>query len=330
MAVSALGTRPSISVALCTHNGERFIVDQVRSILRQTEPPTQIVLSDDASTDATVELVQREVADHLGEPVELVVLRNAPALGVTANFEQAVAACTGDLIALSDQDDVWLADRVEVIVDAFDLDPGLSLLFSDAQLVDGAGEPLRDTLFQSIRFTAGEQREVHAGEALTTLLRRNVVTGATVMFRRTLLDDALPFPASWVHDEWLAVVAAIVGRIDFLPAQLIEYRQHGGNQIGARKPTLRDKVGRVTESRSARNARLAARAEALAARAERFPAAVRPLLVAKVAHERRRQGYPASRVRRLAPVIGTAVSGGYRRFGRGRYDVIRDLLQPAR
>ena len=322
----SLGNRPSVSVALCTHNGERFILEQLRSILGQTEPPRQIVLSDDASTDDTVALVQRELAGH---PVELVVLRNEPALGVTANFAQAVAACTGDLVALSDQDDVWMPNRVEAMVDRFLDAPALTLLFSDARLIDADGQPLPHSLFESIRLTAGERREVADGNALTTLLRRNVVTGATVMFRRTLLETALPFPPSWVHDEWLAIIAAITGRVCLVPEQLIGYRQHGGNQIGARKPTLRDKVGRVTVARAERNARLAARAQALADRGG-FSALVTALVEAKAAHERRRQGYPAARLLRVGPVLRTALSGGYRRYGRGRYDVVRDLLQPGR
>ena len=322
--------RSTVSVALCTHNGERFIVEQVRSILRQTEPVGQIVLSDDASTDATIALVEREVADHLGDPVELVVLRNSPALGVTANFAQAIAACTGELIALSDQDDVWLPDRVSVMADVFAADSGLSLLFADAQLVDGDGDPLRDTLFESIRFTRREQREVHEGRGLDTLLRRNVVTGATAMFRRGLLDAALPIPSAWVHDEWLAIMAAITGRVDFLAAQLIEYRQHGGNQIGASKPTLRDKVNRVTSPRTERNERLEARARALLERVQGLGPEIEQLAAEKLAHEGRRLAYPGPRARRLAPVVRAALRGDYRRFGRGRYDVVRDLLQPAR
>lgn len=322
--------RATVSVALCTHNGERYVVEQVRSILRQTELPTQLVVSDDASTDSTIALVEREVADHLGDPVELVVLRNSAALGVTANFAQAVSACTGELVVLSDQDDVWLPDRVSTMVDTFASDESLTLLFSDAQLIDGTGEPLRDTLFESIRFTGAEQREVHAGRALDTLLRRNVVTGATVMFRHQLLDAALPFPASWVHDEWLAVMAAITGRVDFVAAQLIEYRQHGGNQIGARKPTLRDKLDRVSSPRAERNQRLEARAHALLERVQGLGGEIESLAAAKLAHEQRRRSYPGPRARRLLPVLRTALSGGYRRFGRGRYDVVRDLLQPAR
>lgn len=314
----------TVSVALCTHNGERFIGEQVRSILRQTVPPQQLVLSDDASTDDTVAVVERHLAEH--PEIELVVLRNSPALGVTANFEQAVRACTGELIALSDQDDIWLPDRLETMTAAF-ADPELSLLFSDAQLVDGEGEPLAHTLFESIRLTRRELREVQSGNALRTLLRRNVVTGATVLFRRSLLDHALPFPASWVHDEWLAIIAAITGRVDVVPAQLIEYRQHGGNQIGARKPTLADKVGRVTIGRAQRNERLVARAQALAEH-EGLPAEVAALAADKLAHERVRQALPAARLLRVGPVLREALTGRYGRFGRARYDIVRDLLQP--
>ena len=106
-----------ISVALCTHNGARYVTEQVESILRQTLPPDEIVLSDDASTDDTVALVRAALAAHPN--VELRVFENDPALRVTKNFEQAVVACTGDLVALSDQDDIWAPDRLERIAEVF-------------------------------------------------------------------------------------------------------------------------------------------------------------------------------------------------------------------
>jgi chorismate mutase len=123
------------------------------------------------------------------------------------------------------------------------------------------------------------------------------------------------------------MIAAITGRVDYLPLQLIEYRQHGGNQIGASKPTLRDKIERVTESRTARNARLFARAQALVDRGG-FAPEIATLVATKAAHEQHRQRYPAARLLRIGPVLRTALSGGYARYGRGRYDVVRDLLQP--
>jgi glycosyltransferase involved in cell wall biosynthesis len=109
------GARPSISVALCTHNGERFITEQVRSILAQSYPPAELVLSDDASSDRTVAVATAIVEEHNRDhgDVRLVVMENRPALGVAANFAQAIAACTGDLVALSDQDDRWAPERLE-------------------------------------------------------------------------------------------------------------------------------------------------------------------------------------------------------------------------
>ena len=318
--------RPAVSVALCTHNGARYVVEQVRSILAQSEPPAQVVLSDDASTDDTVALVEGLWAGAQSAP-ELLVLRNPVALGVTANFEQAVLACTGELVALCDQDDVWAPDRLERMVDVFQRSPGLSLLFTDARLVDEAGADLGPSLFEALEVDGNDLRGIRGDGAFAVLLRRNLVTGATVLFRRSLLDSALPFDPDWVHDEWLAIIAAITGRVDFLPLQLIEYRQHGGNQIGARKPTLRDKIGRVTESRTARNARLSARAQALVDRGG-YPPEIATLVAQKAAHEQRRQRYPAARLLRLGPVLRTALSGDYGRYGRGRYDVVRDLLQP--
>lgn len=330
--MTSTASRPTVSVALCTRNGARFIVEQLRSILDQTELPSEIVVSDDDSTDATLDLVRSTLAAHDGHPIELTVLRNSPPLGVTANFEQASLACSGELIALCDQDDVWLPERLRAAVDAFVADDALTLLFSDATLIDESGEALPNTVFESIRFTRSERREVQRGEAFRTLIRRNVVTGATAVFRAELLRRAVPFPASWVHDEWLAIIAAAIGRVAFLPIPLIRYRQHSRNEIGARKPTLRDKIARITEPRVQRNARLAARADALVVRAERgdLPKSATAAIGAKASHEHSRLAYPVARYRRLLPVARAAVSGRYARFGRARYDILRDLLQPDR
>jgi hypothetical protein len=319
--------RPRVAVALCTHNGAAFVAEQVRSILAQSEQPVQLVLSDDASTDDTIAIVERELA--AAPAIELIVLRNSPALGVTRNFEQAVRATSAELIALSDQDDVWHPDRVRRAVDQFVARPELTLLHSDARLIDDFGAELPGSLFGSIAFTANEQREVHDGKAFRTLLRRNVVTGATAVFRRTLLDAAVPFPTPWVHDEWLAIIASITGRVDFVPDQLIDYRQHSSNQIGARKATLSDKRAKLREPRRERNRYLVARAEALADRVRQLDAdSVLADVEGKVAFEQSRRDLPASRIARIAPILAGAARGRYGRFGRGKYDVLRDLSQP--
>ena len=149
---------PRVSVALGTHNGARFLGEQLTSILAQTHPIVEIVLSDDASTDGTVELVERAVAERRAtDPATpaLVVLRNPIAVGVTANFEQALRAASGDLIALCDQDDVWHPDRVSRAVAEFSARPELDLVAAEARLVDDAGAPLGSTLFETLGVNTG-------------------------------------------------------------------------------------------------------------------------------------------------------------------------------
>ncbi|TFD82665.1 glycosyltransferase family 2 protein [Cryobacterium fucosi] len=327
---------PSVSVALCTYNGSAFLEEQLRSILDQSLRPAEIVVSDDGSTDGSAELVLSVVgawqALHPGVVVALQVLRNEAPLGVTANFEQALSACTGDLIALSDQDDVWHADRLDRIVAAFQSRPSLQLLHTDARLVDAGGAPLGTTLLDTLGVSAEDRRAVRSGRALDALLRRNIVTGATMVVRRDLVERARPFPAAWVHDEWLAMVAAVSGEMDLLDEVLVDYRQHEGNQIGASSLDASGRLGRLTASRRARNARLLARAVALQERAGTFvPAPSAETLRridAKLAHERMRSALPAARIGRVRPVLRALRAGDYGRYGLGLQDVLRDLVQP--
>jgi glycosyltransferase involved in cell wall biosynthesis len=328
----------TISVALCSRNGERFIAEQVASILAQTRLPQELIVSDDGSTDGTLELVEAAVsefnASHRGRAIRLTVLRNPTALGVVRNFEQAISASTGDLVVLCDQDDRWHPRRVELALEEFERRPDVLLVFGNARLVDDGGEPLRHSLFEALELTSAERDGVRGSRALAALMGRNLVTGATTMIRRTLLAAALPFPTEWVHDEWLAVIAAATGSIDFLDAEIIDYRQHGANVIGARKPGFGARVNKLREPRSERNRLLAARASALVDRLTQLGTRVTPqnleLARGKLAHEDVRLALPAGRFARIAPVVRELRSGGYRRFGRGLQDVLRDLVQPAR
>jgi len=321
---------PSISVALCTRNGARFVEEQVRSILAQTLQPSEIVLSDDASTDATVALVTALVEPSA---VVLRVFSNEPALGVTKNFEQALRACSGDLIALCDQDDVWCPDRLERMAALFAATPSLLLAGSDARLVDESGEPLEPSLFDTLSISDDEFSALERGDAFSALLRRNLVTGATTMVRRELVETAVPFPDSWVHDEWLASIASTIGSMAMSREALIDYRQHSGNQIGVASLSPAAKVRRLLEPRSGRNARLEARSRALVERLESWGAAVSPALLegarGKLDHERIRNSLPESRLRRIRPVLREARKKGYTRYGLGAQDILRDLVQPA-
>jgi glycosyltransferase involved in cell wall biosynthesis len=325
--------QPSISVALASRNGARFIELQLRSILTQTVRPDQLVVSDDASTDETLQIVEAVFAEFEGSGVRTSIIRNAEPLGVRANFEQAMLACSGDIIALSDQDDVWESTRVERVTARFRGEPELLLLFSDARLVDSRGRYLGHTLFEALGVTAADLRKVEEQRGFELLLRRNIVTGATVVVRRSVLARAVPFPAPWVHDEWLAIIAAVLGRIDVYPVPLVDYRQHGGNEIGVERLGLRGKIGRVIEPRDDRYPYLVERAEVLRDRLEELGDRVWEERLErseeKVRHLRVREALPDARRARVKAVLREARTGRYALYSRGKADILRDLLQPA-
>ncbi|WP_432729550.1 glycosyltransferase family 2 protein [Variovorax sp. W6] len=321
-----------VSVALCTRNGARYLPDQVRSICAQEPLPREIVLSDDGSSDDTLAVVRDTLAQcGVADRIALRVFSNSPPLGVTRNFEQAVRACSHDLIALCDQDDVWHPGRLARMVAQFEARPDLLLLHTDARLVDGDLKPLGSTLFHALEVQPAELEAIASGEAFGVLLRRNLVTGATTMFRKTLLDAALPFAPEWVHDEWLAAVAAATGRVDVLPEPTIDYRQHGNNQIGARRLTLSEKVAKAFVARGDKHVARLRRAEALLQRLEQLGGRVRAGCLDaqrdKAAHQRFRAGLPAARPLRLLPILLEAARGRYERFGRGKQAIVQDVFE---
>jgi Glycosyl transferase family 2 len=330
------GSAPGVSVALCTFNGEQFIVEQLRSIFAQSILPGELVVSDDGSTDRTVELVRAEfeASARRGDPVTTRLIQGDRPLGVVRNFERAMSATGLDLIALSDQDDVWAPARLERITREFRTRPSLEFLFSDARLVDDDGRPVGSSLFEALEISEADRRSINDGDAFTPFIRRNLATGATVVIRRRLLQRAMPFPDEWVHDEWLGILAAATGGVGFLPDPLIDYRRHGGNQIGVKDPTLANKVRRVLMPRGDRNTGLAERSAILAAKLQDLGAAVpdRVLETArgKARFEAVRAAMSDNRLARVPAIVRLAARGDYERFAsRGRADIIRDALQPA-
>lgn len=326
-------TTESLSVVLCTHNGEHVVGEQIASILAQSVPVQQIVLSDDASSDETVARATRAVGEA-DPPVELVLIENPVALGVTRNFAAALDRAGGPVIALCDQDDVWHPDKVARVTALLDR-TGALLVWTDARLVDGDGRPLGRTLFGDLGVSDTERSLVEEGRGFEALLRRNLATGATVMLRQELLSLARPIPDEWVHDEWLAIVASAVGGVAMLDEPTIDYRLHGANQIGVTAPTLRYRIRRVLEPRGDRNEALARKfavlAERLAALGGSVPTAYVAAARAKAAFERARADLPASRLRRPRAVLALLRAGGYARFAsQGRLDAVRDLLQSHR
>jgi glycosyltransferase involved in cell wall biosynthesis len=219
----------TISVALTTCNGCPYIGAQLESMAQQTRPPDEIVIGDDQSSDDTARVVEKFASRH-GIPTYW--QRNGTRLGSSRNFEHVVARCRGDIVVFADQDDVWVPRKLDRIEEALAADPGATYVFSDGLLIDESGALLPGTLFQAAPFDATERAAFRNGGALDVLIKHNVVTGATLAVRRSALLRLVPFVPGWVHDYYLALGLAVLGRGIVLDECLIHYRRHSRQQIG--------------------------------------------------------------------------------------------------
>ncbi|MER3547371.1 MAG: glycosyltransferase family 2 protein, partial [Rhodanobacteraceae bacterium] len=242
----------------------------------------------------------------------------------------ALQDARGETIFLCDQDDVWHPRKLETMLSQFESRRDLSLLHGDARLVDDNGADLHCTLFQALEMTRWELRCLHASRAFDALLRRNLATGATLSFRRALLRDALPLPRQWLHDEWLAMIASVLGEVDCIEQPLIDYRQHGGNQVGAQARDVAGKIARAAEPRRAYLLGLIERTQVLLQRLRalggRVPREKLQAVENKLRHLERRAAMPACRACRLPAILREAVVGGYARYALGARALAYDCL----
>jgi len=322
--------RTSICIAMCTYNGSTYLREQLDSIAGQSRLPDRMVVVDDHSGDRTLGILH-DFARTAPFPVE--VIGNASNLGYVKNFEKAISVADGDIIALSDQDDVWLPSKLARIESTFSEYPDADLVFSDAVLVNRERNFLPYGLWESIEFDSRRKKLVQLGKAFNVLLRRNVVTGATMAFRSSFKPWVLPIPAQWTHDEWIAILIAATGNIRLIPEKLIEYRQHGANQIGAPKPLFHEKMRFLFTKRvgPCENPRL--QTNLLWERLSEHPCSPVPQnlieeLEKKLGHLAVRAKLPRTRVLRLGPILGEIIRGNYLRYSNGWKSVVRDLCEP--
>ena len=315
-----------ISIACCTYNGADFIGDQMLSLTRQSRLPDEIIICDDGSTDRTLELVAR-IGDSSTIPIRL--FRNSNTLGCTKNFEKAVSLCRGDIIALCDQDDIWLPNKLSKIEAEFRRRPNIGAVFSNGLVVDSNRTPTGYTLWDAFGLSQGQFKQVSDGDASAPLLKHFFVTGATLAFKREFLKHLLPIPGTWPHDAWIASVLSYVAPLVPIPKSLILYRQHGSNQIGASRnlssrfihPWTQDQGryfnGQIemfkTLHRHLDDRRLATRAQLND-------------LSKKVQHLEFRKRLPVNRLLRIPHVVRSVCRGEYDTYSRHRLSAVRDLL----
>lgn len=226
-------TKQNICILLATHNGGRYINDQVRSIQRQSSKDWVLLIRDDGSTDDTPKLLANLAASD--SRISLLGSAGLPTSGAAQNFNLLMATglkTNSNLFFLCDQDDYWESDKLERQSRAFPghgMEDSPLLVHSDLTLVDENLELTHPSLIRHMALEAEPQ------PAINFLLSRNFVTGCATACNRRLLEEALPIPVSAImHDWWLAAVAASIGDIRHIEAPLTRYRQHDTNTIGAK------------------------------------------------------------------------------------------------
>ncbi len=317
-----------LSVALCTYNGERFLAEQLASIAGQSRRPDELILCDDGSADATVALAT-QFAQSAPFPVHVEV--NSANLGSTRNFDRAIRLCRGEIIALADQDDVWLPNKLATLERTLREKPAAGLAFSDADMVDPTLRPLGRRLWEAIEFSRREQRRFRAGQAFPLLLRRDRVTGATLAFRSRYKDLILPIPPEWIHDAWIALLIAAVAPLVQISEPLILYRQHPAQQVGERASGLvaQYRIARAMGEAGLR--KVTARFAQALERLHGHPALSSDTIQAlesKVQHAQARAAMRERNTWRLPLILREAWRGNYSRYSRGWKAIAQDLFLP--
>lgn len=321
---------------MCTYNGALYLREQLESIAAQTRPPDELVVCDDQSTDATREIVTAFAASA-SFPVHLHV--NEQNLGSTKNFARAIGFTEGDIIALADQDDVWLPEKLALLESCFRRRPEVGLVFTDAEVVDGGLKPLGYRLWESVGFDEAQRRLMRSGRALDVLLPGWSVTGATMAFRAGFKNLALDIPTNLalIHDGWIALIVASVADVAFIDEPLIKYRQHARQQIGAKERTINDSEAAGLEG--LRNAMRRTNSydemieigtQARQRLAERGGGYKSTQALAKlddrIAHLRTRASLPQGKLSRLRCVLGELLSQRYHLYSNGFRSALKDLL----
>ena len=312
---------------MCTYNGEAYLRQQLQSIADQTMLPNELVVCDDRSSDSTMAMLE-DFARVASFPVR--IFRNAETLRPAKNFEQCIARCEGDIIILTDQDDLWSANRVENTERAFHESPSLTFVFSDCSLIDAQGKELGRSIYSSLPISASERKILFEGSALLpVLMRSGVLYGTTMALRASLRPLFLPLPDLWSHDEWLALVLSAVGPSARLDSPVTQYRQHAGQQVGTGDWTLQTHFGLAQKhSPSYYDSELRRFENAIAA-VQPHPALLEtllPMLESKLAFLRNRRRIQSEGLGRLGLFLRMLMGGAYRRFGSAARSPLKDVL----
>lgn len=200
-----------VSIALCTYNGANHLRQQIETLIHQTYPVLEIVISDDASTDDSASVIEH----YRQKDSRIKVILNDQNIGYIKNFEKTIKACTGSFIAPCDQDDIWKPDKIEILLNNIG---DHELIYHDSDFVN---EEL-----QSLNKKVSDIKRFYRGADSRHFLLENCVSGHACMFRSGLREIIFPFPDVQYHDWWIALAACGISSIGFVSDSLVLYRQH--------------------------------------------------------------------------------------------------------
>ncbi len=220
-----------IDILLATYNGEKYIKEQIDSILNQTYADFNLIISDDASTDDTVKLLE----EYANKDKRIILYKQEKNIGSTNNFEFLLTKVENNYYMLSDQDDVWEKEKVEKSIKTI-INTNADLVFSDLSVVD---ENLK-TINESFCKLKGIYKKIKKDKNYSALYLNNYVTGCTIISKKKFIKEILPLPKNkkyLIHDYWISIVISQKGKLEFIDEKLVKYRQHGKNQVGTEQKT---------------------------------------------------------------------------------------------
>lgn len=205
---------PLVSIVIATYNGEKYLEEQLNSIVHQTYQNLEIIAIDDCSHDQTPTILEKYAAQH----PNMRVVRNTTNLGYVKNFEKGCALTTGDYISFCDQDDVWDLDKTKLLMEAIG---DHLMIYCDSAFVDAS--------LNSLHKNHSDLKNLASFDNCLYFATDNCVGGHALIMQRSLLPHAVPFPVEMPYDLWLAFITASRGVIKYYDRPLVKWRQHGGN-----------------------------------------------------------------------------------------------------
>lgn len=322
-----------VSVALCTYNGSRHLLEQLESIQQQTHLPDELIVCDDCSTDSSVDVVHAFAA-QASFPVRVSV--NDANLGSTRNFGQAISLATGDIILLCDQDDVWLPDKIKRFVEMFAAHPEVEGFFSNAWLISASTGPTTDDLWTVLGLKGQDRQFATTDKVSELMVRSNVAFGTVFGIRASARSRVLPIPdplpGGHLHDGWIATVLASKKSLRGFDEKLSLYRQHAQQQVGVQGREASKLWARLTMASATRREQLTRHRQGLESTRQLLHARLaanefdNEPLIATIAHLKMRLELPRPRWRRLGPILRAVMRGEYRRHAAPLGSPLRDLF----